>query len=704
MTIAMSGNDSIYALVGGDEARQRHVGHIYDIDYQTAKVMTCDAWKHRVGGIPAGSFLVAAPFDPEHYDSVTDLDREVIILRAMSPTMLPGEMQARATVVEHHRRRTKEDLFPQDSNHGMDGMTKSMIQYGAMDCKVLGTFYLDENGDLVFGSDVENIMSFSRMTVFSPTGEALETIVNHINPSVRRKMAEDAKKSGFTKIPPSVRIGSVRYSSTTRLRRDVLDVPVMINPSDFLSRRTAIFGMTRTGKSNTVKTIVSEIAMAARRDDVHIGQIIFDLNGEYANANHQDDGSSIAEVFGDDCIRYRSIETPGFEDLRINFYEECESALRLIGDLLREDKTLPQDVSNFIESSLVEPDREAHAEHNRWEIRKALFQAILYRAGFQSNAEIMVSFRANQDLKDLIVMAGGPEWQDGPGGRMTMTVEQAVQWFTIESVRDDILKWLRNDPAAEAAFCILTSRNSKGNQHRGYRIFVNLTGYHSPRRQTDVMKRIYGHLANGKIVIVDLSVGPVGIRTTLAERIAHHIFNTSMGTMTSNEVPPSIVVYTEESHNLIGKHDELTSTWPRIAKEGAKAKIAFVYATQEPGSIHSNIMANTENWIVTHLNNDHELAVLADYYDFEDFTESLKRGAQDVGFARVRTLSLAYIVPTQIRKFEPRPLIEELQKISKANISVERKTALAGFSGIAKPVRSLGGLSRPNSNDEFGGL
>jgi hypothetical protein len=42
--------------------------------------------------------------------------------------------------------------------------------------------------------------------------------------------------------------------------------------------------------------------MAGKTSGVRVGQIIFDVNGEYANANHQDDGSSIAEVFVKDTI------------------------------------------------------------------------------------------------------------------------------------------------------------------------------------------------------------------------------------------------------------------------------------------------------------------------------------------------------------------------------------------------------------------
>ena len=58
--------------------------------------------------------------------------------------------------------------------------------------------------------------------------------------------------------------------------------------TDFISRKTAVFGMTRVGKSNTNKTIATAVFEHAARTDKPIGQLIFDPQGEYARINQQD--------------------------------------------------------------------------------------------------------------------------------------------------------------------------------------------------------------------------------------------------------------------------------------------------------------------------------------------------------------------------------------------------------------------------------
>lgn len=679
----LSSSSPLSALLG--DFKNSHVGFVYGMDFREALVLTNDAWKERVAGIPHNSFLVAAAFDPEQIAKATELEKEVVLLRVLGPTPLPSDTDMLRTRVEHNQRRTEDELFPQDARDGLDPMTHGELQYGALRCRILGTFYV-EDGELKLGSDLENYFSSTKLRVFKPRGEALERIVNHLNPDARKAMRENAEKSGFKKEPVALEIGSVRYTSTARLHRGPTEpqVKVHIQPADFLARRTAVLGMTRTGKSNTVKTTVAAVSLAAAGGGVKVGQIIFDLNGEYANANHQDDDSSIADVFGADCIRYRAAETSGFEDLRLNFYQEPAQGLALIVDLFRKDPPpySGQDLDTFLGTTLEEPDRSSHGDHNRWEVLCAVWQCLLFKAGYTVPPGLQVTIPLSAHLtKQLSAFATAKKVAITVPAANRVGLEEACSWFetirkfnllmraaqkeagtTILGIESSTAGNAWVDANLEAYLNMLARENSREQPFGGWRAIVNYKGYHSAKRSGDVVREVLKHLHDGKIVILDLSVGPDTVRTVLAKKIAQAIFNSSLKTMNEGTVPPNLVVYVEEAHNLIGKKDELTDTWPRLAKEGAKAKIAFVYATQEPSSIHPNILSNTENWFVTHLNNDDELRALSKYYDFADFQDSLK-SAQDVGFARIKTLSSPFVLPTQIKRFTPADLKAQLAEL-----------------------------------------
>ena len=111
------------------------------------------------------------------------------------------------------------------------------------ECSILGTFYRDTNDNILFGADVENFYSSNNYNVYKPMGNVLEYIVN---------LRDDDSGIDIN----NFKIGKVRYSSSLRFQKNQDEVPVYINPKDFLGKRTAFFGMTRTGKSNTVKKII----------------------------------------------------------------------------------------------------------------------------------------------------------------------------------------------------------------------------------------------------------------------------------------------------------------------------------------------------------------------------------------------------------------------------------------------------------------
>ena len=632
--------------------KEYFVGWVYSIDYQNALVVTNDDWKYNVKGIPHNAFLIATAFDPDKFSDTLEADREIILLRVVGSCKLPQDDDMIRTKIDNYQNQTS--VYLEDAEKDFDSITKNKIQFSGLNCRVLGTFYMKDN-TLNLGSDIESFSVSMRLSVFIPKGNALETIVNYVDPIRRERAAEDFRDLGITAEVAPFKIGTVRYTSTDRLHRasENEKVPFFIQPSDFLARRTAVLGMTRTGKSNMIKQTVSVVKDISDTCDLKIGQLIYDINGEYASPNIQDKGS-ISDIYADDCVRYRMISSKEFRPLLNNFYEELEEGHQIISDIISENNP-SNDLKIFRTISLFRPDAEDRSGQNRWQVKTALYKTVLYKAGFSINSDYRIRFTANENIVSNVDSTISP--QNG------LSLREAVEWFekAREKHREGLLlsssstkanpkNWF--DDECVAMLNVLVAKNSSDSPIYGYKALFEARKYHSPDRSVDVASEIYNLLMDGKIVILDLSVGNAMLRDKVSKRIAAYIFDRSMQRFTDGETPPNIVIYIEEAHNLIGKGMELTDTWPRMAKEGAKYKIALVYATQEVSSVHPNILANTENWFVSHLNSDREIRELARFYDFDDFSQSLLR-SQDVGFTRVKTLSSPYVIPIQIDKFDP---------------------------------------------------
>ena len=630
---------------------ENFVGWVYNINYEEALVMTNDVWKEKVNGIPHNSFLLAAPFDPKNYGKIRYIDKHGILLRVTGSSKLPQDDDMIKMKIDNFQ--NQEDPFDLSGNSDYDPLTKNKVQFGGLVCRVVGTFYM-KNDNLVLGSDLETFYMSTKLNVFMPKGDALKSIVNYVDPMRAAKAKKEFLSLGITKEVEPFKIGTVRYTSTDRLNRDNPNdlVPFTIQPSDFLARRTAVLGMTRTGKSNMIKQTVSVVKKISDKCELPIGQIIFDINGEYANANKQDEGS-IADLYKSECVRYRMVNTPGFKPLLNNFYEQIEEGYSVICEFLKAGGSKAADVQQFMNLSFDKPDD--INEIKKWERKIALYKTILYVAGFKPAENYKVKFEANEKVRQVIDKEIPNPFNPKDG----ITLRQAQYWFEIlrkNKDHQDVKGWITEE--CRVLLNILCRKNDNDAFMNGYKLIVEAQNYHTPDRIDEVANEIYQYLCYGKIVIIDLSVGNATLRERLSKKIAAHIFNQSMKTFTEGKDPSNIVFYIEEAHNLIGKNMEITDTWPRLAKEGAKYKIALVYSTQEVSSVHSNILANTENWFVSHLNSEKEMAELSKFYDFADFRQSLLR-SQDVGFSRVKTLSSPFVIPIQIDKFDPKEIIEE---------------------------------------------
>ena len=109
--ISQIANDELCTLI----QKENFIGWIYSLDYDNALVVTNDAWKNRVKGIPHNSFLVASSFSPDNYAETDSIEREVILLRVTGTCKLPQDDDAIRTKIDNYQNQT--ELYPQgDAN------------------------------------------------------------------------------------------------------------------------------------------------------------------------------------------------------------------------------------------------------------------------------------------------------------------------------------------------------------------------------------------------------------------------------------------------------------------------------------------------------------------------------------------------------------------------------------------------------------
>lgn len=678
----------------------QYVGEIVNLAYEEAKIQINDAYRKKVGGVPAQCFLIATRItgedkDNENPDFYEEEDCSVILLRVVDSALLPGDMEKERVLVENAER------MHGAANHWdselQDATTKKMLSFGAVKCRVVGTFYMEEEKqqyNLKFGNDLSNFYPNRGLKVYKPSAEALEAIVNF----------------GIDK-RSSVKIGSVRYSSTNRKNQGVAEVKVDIDPRDLIAQKTAVFGMTRTGKSNTVKIIAKSIYQLRQKANKKIGQLIFDANGEYANENMQDvndEGQAQAlrnvwkvPVDGEmgspeDVITYgllRNNNDPNRIVMKINFYDDTllQIGKDLIDDKLHSDKINNVQYIKSFTSVYFEPlDSLEPGELTREYRRRLIYKTILNKAGFKDgdNGKVLAPARPlfNKDLINALEI-GIKDYQDMNDSKqkeLKITLEnyqycaQILERFNkngatyaelstalkhlldfskdVNSTYHDFDKSYMLSSGSGSQWLDVTTSSLLEifNYPNAFKKIAKAVVYHDAKSaKKDYAQMIYDDLALGKLVIVDQALGDSELNKIAAERILRKIFDENNKQFSEAMTPSSILIYVEEAHNLMprGSEEDTTNIWARVAKEGAKFNIGMIYSTQEVSSIQKNILKNTTNWFISHLNNREEIKALSDYYDFEDFSSSILQ-AEDKGFIRMKTKSNRFVVPIQVDKFE----------------------------------------------------
>lgn len=666
--------------------QSQYVGEVYSISYETALVQIHDFHRQEVGGIPSLSFLIATRVNPENFIDYSTEDASVILLRVMDAAPLPNAFEAERVRVEAAQRASGEDTH-WDSPEMMDHSTNRLLSFAGVKCRVIGTFFLDKTPEnevadslvLRFGSDISNYYPNRGLKVYKPNDQALSRIVNYRDPDRKDQQTKE-----------SVAVGQIRYASTNRSFQGVSNVEVDLLPADLLGQKTALFGMTRTGKSNTTKIILQSVfnLRLVEEKPLRIGQIVFDPNGEYANENEQDfnkqkNPSAIKNICKlnsagkrEDVITYGILphpEDPNRNLMLLNFF--ADENLQIGKEII--DATLASDSAKFIQNfrqvAFDKPAADDRSAMTRYQRRVLVYRALLARAGFSVpknlspqtgglfNKELIKALadseadnEVNHKSAAAYLSKPNPKWSE-----LANACEYLYDFMTDKkSGYKDFENWYiterdraSGDPWADKDLEKLLEMFSRSN---GAKQIGKVCNQHTDSIISDYAVEIYRHLVAGRLVIIDQSSGDPEINQSSADRIMSHIFRENQSLFRKGEKKiPEILIYLEEAHNLLptGTDTDLKNIWVRTAKEGAKYHIGMIYATQEVSSIQRNILKNTANWFIGHLNNTDETKELCKYYDFADFESSIRR-AQDRGFLRVKTLSNLFVIPVQVKKFE----------------------------------------------------
>ncbi len=593
------------------------VGNLYDLDYEYAKVLINDYDKNNVMGLPHGCLLLAI-----YNNELRENELEGILLRVIGISEIPQKYDIVQSLTDMYmsKKESRENIK-------VDIYTKYFYQFSGLICRILGTFYEDENKQLVFGTDVENFLGAHNYKVYKPKKEQLEIIIN------KNIYSNDLKE----------KIGELRYASSQSYdKAKDYAAEVYLKTDDIVAKRSGFFGMTRTGKSNTIKIIISAIEnLNNSRITDQIGQIVFDINGEYTFTNKQDK-NSIYDIFKQKVLRFSSSlkKIEEYKDVRpiqYDFYNDItleESFSFLCDEMMLANKS--HYIANFANINMFESVEKNSIEYSAQERKKALYKCILCKAGFEYNKEMILNFSGFTNNNNL-----------GSISKAGVKIDEACAYFKkIKPDLSNIDEKYKNDKDYEA---LLRVFHAKGGS--GYKFLATFSYLHSIGCEKDYKQDINFALREGKIVLIDLSTISTQTQQKYIDKLCSYIFANSMEKFTKDKKVEYIQMYFEEAHNIFPKDDkDLKNIYNRIAKEGAKLNIGISYSTQEVSSISPSILKNTQNWFISHLNNKDEIKTLEKYYDFADFSQSILKNS-DVGFSRIKTHSNNFIIPVQIKNF-----------------------------------------------------
>jgi len=436
------------------------------------------------------------------------------------------------------------------------------------------------------------------------------------------------------------------------------NVDVFVSTRDFMASRTAMFGKTRLGKSNVIKLIAQSLIETTKKTK-NVGQLIFDINGEYANDNPQDGNMSLRGAYEKECVVYALAPKPNTSSrpLKLDFYEHPDRSIRVLSNLLVTEQRAAIYVGAFRGvnlPSIGDIEGMPFNEKLRAKRKILMYWAILHKAAFpadEKKLKQLISLDPGYSAEVRKVLYGSvtpPKVNDLDG--LTHELElliEANRQTEFMSSGNSGKPLLDADDTALLGFLKPTSG-------AGTKMIQRFKSYHDPKAG-NFIEEIIKEMDGGQTVILDLGNADDEVMKYFSEELASAVLFHQVDKFTENKLGDHYMqLYFEEAHNLFPVHDQETvDIYRRLAKEGAKYHIGMVYSTQSVTSINHDLLAQTENFFIAHMSSQEEVNTLAKMnVAFENMKDDILR-AKTPGYVRMLTRSHRFVVPVQAHKFDP---------------------------------------------------
>ena len=611
----------------------RFVGYVLEIGYDTVTMITSDPFKLAVGGVPRNSLLIMVPA------SLEGLTPHFTLLRVLESAAHPLSRETQQTYFELQKKSMPE----------LDIFTQGELQWGALNTGVLGMFYPNPEvpNTIEFSGDLNNFVSAHKYKVYSPGDELLHLIVNSMVPDVNR-----------------FEIGRLRLTEC-RLKtpgNPLPMVPIYVSTKDFMGARTAMFGKTRLGKSNIVKLIAQSL-IETTEEDRGVGQLIFDINGEYANDNPQDNSRSIRSAFPKRCQVYALNQKPTTPSrpLKLNFYEHPDRSQKVLAELLASDQRNAIYVRRFVSTDIPNPLDLVSMPRNealRAQRRILMYWAILRKAGYEADERDLANLvrfdpRYNNTLRAVVYGATTPPKIDSLQ-TLTGEFERIAEFIRGRDDNDPQLLSSSGNPLFEADDRALLDFLKPPAGRAGPAMIQAFRMYHD-KDAGNFTQEILELLEEGQTVILDLGNANPEVMAYFSEDLSRAVLSHQVEKFSTNKLGNLFIqLYFEEAHNLFpSKEDDTVDIYRRLAKEGAKYQIGMVFATQSVTTVSKDLLNQSENYFIVHLSSRDEVTALARVNIAYDSLKDDILITKTPGYVRMLTRSHRFVIPVQARKFEP---------------------------------------------------